>query len=119
MISWISLALGNSVCLIHMAVVSSPKQWKGDIAVYGIHLIFLMKAMSLGKKKMGTDVVLISKTSKALLTDFFWLLYYELISSAWVQMIFAVCPALNFNLNKNATPTTMTCTDYISSLSKV
>ncbi len=51
---------------------------------------------------MGTDVVLISKTSKALLTEFVLLLYYELISSAWVQMIFAVCPALNFNLNKNA-----------------
>lgn len=53
---------------------------------------------------MGTDVVLISKTSKALLTELVLLLYYELISSAWVQMIFVVCPALNFNLNKNAHP---------------
>lgn len=53
---------------------------------------------------MGTDVVLISKTSKALLTELVLLLYYELTSSAWVQMIFVVCPALNSNLNKNAHP---------------
>lgn len=46
----------------------------------------------------------ILKTSKALLTELVLLLYYELISSAWVQMMFAVCPALNFKLNKNAHP---------------
>jgi len=64
-----------------------------------------MKVMSLRKGKIGTDVVLISLQRLINGTCF--------ASVLWVQIIFVVCPALNFNLNKDAHPPQWHGADWI------